>query len=201
MPEKRTRGSIQKMARKSKESLGLGDAFSQGLPEAIAAVEKIVGGIVATKGYGIPLQERQDLQQEIMTQLWKASQRTDLDRGVRFPGFVSIVASRRCVDWYRAQRTKVELDEQLPDEAADASSAAALRERRTLALAAVASLKKPCRELISLRFVEEKSYAELAEMLGANETAVRVRLHRCIAAARDRLRKSNVVPMTPRRSA
>lgn len=189
------------MARKPSESLGLGDAFSQGRAEAVATVERIVGGIVATKGYGIPIEERRDLRQEIMAQLWKAARGAEFDTGTRFPGFVAIVASRRCVDWYRGRRTTVELDEQLVDAAADTSSAAALNEKRQSALAAVASLKKPCRELISLRFVEEKSYAELAETLGASETAIRVRLHRCIAAARERLRKSNVVSMTPRRSA
>lgn len=156
--------------------------------------------IVATRGYGIPAEDRRDLQQEIMAQLWQAVRRPGFDAGERFRGFVEVVASRRCVDWYRARKPIVELKPDLVDKKADAASGARRAERRRLVHEVVAGLPEACRDLIALRFRQELSYREIAARLGASEGTIRVRLHRCIGKARERVVPASVVRIDKRKT-
>lgn len=187
------------VASSSRRFSGLGEGFSRAEPDAVAEVEKIVTKIVAARGYGIPPEDRRDIGQEIMGQLWQAVRRPGFDPGERFVGFIEVVSSRRCVDWYRAQRPIVELDPELRDRRADAGDRAARGDRRRQVREAVEALPAACRELLTLRFGREMSYRELAARLGASEGTIRVRLHRCIGKARERLRPQNVVRIDSRK--
>jgi DNA-directed RNA polymerase specialized sigma24 family protein len=82
----------------------VGRAFCRGRPEAVNEVRQRVERIVAFRGYRIPTEEKRDLVQEVMTQLWSAVNRADFDAGGGFWGFVEVVTARRCVDWLRRRR-------------------------------------------------------------------------------------------------
>jgi len=164
------------------------EAVSRGLQRGEAAAVRLVRGrvrrILAYRGFGIPREERRDLEQEVMTQLWQAANRPGFAGGERFWGFVELVASRRCIDWLRMRRETTELGASLPDEGEGPAAGALSRERRRLALEVLSRLDRPCRDLIYLRVGLEKSYREISRLLGRSEGALRVQLHRCIGKAR-----------------
>jgi RNA polymerase sigma-70 factor (ECF subfamily) len=70
----------------------------------------------------------------------------------------------------------------------DVVEAAALREAGSVAWQAVARLPEDRRRAIVLRFVDEMSTAEIAEILGRSEGAVRVLLHRALRSVAADLR-------------
>lgn len=158
--------------------------FAAGDPDAAAEIRARVRRIVAFRGFRIPREDRLDLEQTIMFQIWQAVGRSDFD-GTGFWGFVEIVASRRCIDWFRSRKGEVSLEPEL--ERADTRPGplrrALSRERAELANAALARLPEPCRELIHLHAGLNKSYKEISGLLGREEGALRVQLHRCIQRA------------------
>ena len=72
--------------------------------------------------------------------------------------------------------------------AGDVAEAAALREAGSAAWQAVARLPDDRRRAVILRFVDEMSTAEIAEILGRSEGAVRVLLHRALRSVAADLR-------------
>lgn len=155
----------------------------RGSPEAIRIVRRRVRRILSSRRIRVPADERQDLEQEVMTQVWQAVNRRGFAGG-RFWGFVEVVTARRSIDWLRARRTGSALDETLASPARGPLGATLARERTELAHAALAQLAKPCRDLIYLHFAMRKPYRELSGLMGKSEGALRVQLHRCVAEAR-----------------
>jgi RNA polymerase sigma-70 factor (ECF subfamily) len=70
----------------------------------------------------------------------------------------------------------------------DIAEAAAAREATSAAWEAVARLPEDRRRVVILRFVDELSTAEIAEILGRSEGAVRVLLHRALRSVAADLR-------------
>jgi RNA polymerase sigma-70 factor (ECF subfamily) len=70
----------------------------------------------------------------------------------------------------------------------DVVEAAALREAGSVAWQAVSRLPEDRRRAVVLRFVDEMSTAEIAEILGRSEGAVRVLLHRALRSVAADLR-------------
>ncbi len=77
-------------------------AFATGDPAAVETVRARVDKILAFRGYGIPREDRKDLEQEVMVQLWRSVGRESFQTGAGFWGFVEVVSTRRCIDWLRS---------------------------------------------------------------------------------------------------
>ena len=118
-----------------------------------------------------------------MTQVWQAVNRTGFDPTLGLWKFVEVVTARRAIDWLRARRQETELPEEIEAPGGPEGDAMA-RERAQLAYGALAQLGKPCRDLIYLRIGMNRSYRELAQLLGRSEGALRVQMHRCVERAR-----------------
>jgi RNA polymerase sigma-70 factor (ECF subfamily) len=98
-----------------------------------------------------------------------------------FAGWLYTIARNLMIDSYRRKRTvQVPLTEtisshdMLPDEHVIASD-----ERQALR-AAIEQLTADQREVVLLRFVEERSNAEVAQLTGRSENAVKVMQHRAL---------------------
>jgi RNA polymerase sigma-70 factor, ECF subfamily len=63
------------------------------------------------------------------------------------------------------------------------------KERAALIHAAMAQLPRSQREVVELHFFEERPFAEVAEILGSTEGAVRVRAHRAYKRLKELLEK------------
>lgn len=162
--------------------------FRGGEPAITGEIRARVGRILAFRGWGIPPEDRLDLAQKIMTELWQAVQRPAF-KSAGFWGLVEVVSSRRCIDWRRAQRDERSLDD--IDEplmlGPDALGSFLKKERLQQARRVLAQLPPSCRKLIRLNAWEGRSYREIAEILGASEGALRVQMFRCIRRARQLL--------------
>ncbi|HSF20324.1 MAG TPA: sigma-70 family RNA polymerase sigma factor [Vicinamibacteria bacterium] len=151
-----------------------------GNPADVAAVSQRVQRIVRYRGFGIPRDEREEIEQEALSQIWEAANGANFTAGEGFWSFVDVVAARRCVDWYRKARTKVELDDGLEDTRGTPLSRALDREKVTLVRRAVTQLNAACRELIRLRVEEEMSFDEISQRLNRTPGALRVQFYRCV---------------------
>ncbi len=133
-------------------------------------------------------QDREDLEQEIMTQVWQGVNRGQFRADEGFWGFVSVVASRRAIDWLRKQKPTLSLDDVAANSLGsrpDGPLAAALSgEEARLAVSALKGLGRPCRELVFLRIGLVKSYRQIATMTGRSEGALRTQFCRCVESAR-----------------
>lgn len=156
-----------------------------GDPEAVGRVRERVRRILSARRLAIATDEREDLEQDVMTEVWRAVNRSGFDLAGGFWGFVEVVASRRCIDYRRARRDVTTLDEEHRDGAAGPFESAVTAQRTDLASRILARLEPPCRQLVTMRLHDGMSFREIAQVLGRSEGALRVQMHRCIAKARD----------------
>jgi len=161
-----------------------GDAFVALVRQHLGIIRRL------TRIYGETLQEREDLEQEICLQLWKA-----------FPGFagrsrpstwVYGVALNTAISALR-RRLRRPTAEELHDVAVPGGEREA-GERRDVLYAAIRRLNDGERALVLL-WLEELPYEQIAEVLGLSVGAVSVRLVR----AREKLRRLVGAP-APRRT-
>lgn len=161
----------------------------RGEPRAVEEVRHRVARILAHGGLAIPDQERDDLEQEVMAEIWQAVNRSRFDFSAGFWGFVEVVTSRRCIDWLRTRREKLPLPEEVVSPHRGPLRQTLERERSDLGSEVLSALDPPCRELITLRLRDDLSYAEIARATGKTEGALRIQLYRCIRRAREVLQR------------
>jgi RNA polymerase sigma factor (sigma-70 family) len=146
-------------------------------------VRERVRRILAHRRLGIPHDDRDDLEQEVMAELWRAVNRAGFDFEAGFWAFVEIVTSRRCIDWLRSRRRFVPVAADVRDSAASPLDRAVDAERATLAHQVLEALDPECRKVVTMRLHEGMSYRSIAEVLGKSEGAVRVQMYRCVRHA------------------
>lgn len=158
--------------------------FKAGDPDAVRSVQVRVKRVLSFRGYGIPAEDRRDLEQEVMAQLWQYAGSKTFRTDVGFWGLVEVVVGRRCIDWLRTRRQTVELPEMAETSLKGPLAGLLAEERRELAYAALAQQGKSCRDVIYLHAVLGLPYGEVSQMLGKSEGALRVMVHRCVKRAR-----------------
>ena len=170
--ERASEGSLE-------DAISIAYALQHGDPAATRVVRRRVQRIVAFRGYRFSPEDRRDIEQEVMTQVWQAAQSRRGDFGEGLWGFVELVAARRCIDWLRARRLHAPLD---PDQQSAENPLEQLlaSERHELLEGAVSQLDAPCQELIRLRVGQRRSYREIARLMRVSEGSLRIRLHRCV---------------------
>jgi RNA polymerase sigma-70 factor (ECF subfamily) len=124
-------------------------------------------------------EERDDLVQEICLQLWRSYASYDPER--RFSTWMYRVALNTAISFARATRRReghtVPLDESQAGEAAEVLRPHERDERVAELYRVLHSLSELDRALVLL-YLEERSYREIAEVLGISETNVGTRLGR-----------------------
>jgi RNA polymerase sigma-70 factor (ECF subfamily) len=123
-------------------------------------------------------QAREDLMQEIIYQLWRSVKSYDRER--RFSTWMHRVALNVAISFYREGRRRIHalpLSDYHLEIKDDPAGGDAYRERALWLQACVKELKEFDRALILLYF-EEKSYKEIAEILGLSETNVATKISR-----------------------
>jgi len=151
--------------------------------EAVRQVRERVRKIIGFKHLRIPDDQLDDLEQEIVTQIWQAVNQRSFEPSRGFWGFVELVTTRRCIDWLRTRRPRAPLSETIRDEGPGPLRKTLRQERSRLVSSVLESLGPPCRALISLRLEEGLSYRELSRRLGKSEGALRVQMYRCVQRA------------------
>lgn len=143
----------------------------------------------------------EDAAQEVFLKIHRAAHTLDPSRD---PGpWIATIATNVCRDvWrsapHRMDRRSASLDDtpgladRLTTGVADPERDILRSERARLVQEAVMELKEDFREVVLLRDYDGRSYEEIAEIAGANETAVRKRYSRALADLGRLLRKKGL---------
>lgn len=161
--------------------------FLQGRPEAVATVEGIARGMVASRPWRLPASVQEDLVQESLLQLLQRCAREDFELQSNLPALVRRIALARCIDWVRRQRPTTAVDPQLPDPRRGTDEELLRQERLQKLSEALAAARPLCRELVRLHFREGRGYREIGELLGRNPGTLRVHMHNCIRSLREHM--------------
>ena len=153
--------------------------------DAVEHVSARVRRILAFKRLTSPIEDREDLEQGIMAEVWQAVNRPGFDFTAGFWGFVEVVTSRRCIDWIRARREPSPVAADFRDGGRNPFERVLDCERAEIASQVLQALEPECRRLIAMRLREGISYKEIAQILDRSEGALRVQFYRCIRSARD----------------
>ena len=171
-----------------------GRRLRRGDAEAFHHVRHRVRRILSFRRLGLPEHARDDVEQEVMTELWQAVNRSGFDFRAGFWGFVEVVTSRRCIDWLRTQRETSPVTENLRDGGRNPFDRVVDGERSEIASQVLEELDQECRTLVTMRLHEGMPYRNIARALGKSEGALRVQMHRCIRNAQRLLREKEAVP-------
>jgi RNA polymerase sigma-70 factor (ECF subfamily) len=113
--------------------------------------------------------------------------------------FVWLVAQRVCIDEYRKSKAAKRDGEEIPVDHHDGSEAGAAMiasacptqdrrlqdaEQQELLRASLEHLGEKCADLLRLRYREDLSFKEIADLLGANKKSLAVQAGRCIEELR-----------------
>lgn len=124
-------------------------------------------------------QTAEDLTQVTFLRLWKAINSYDTEKG-SFSSFTFAIARNLIIDWQRKKRTvsleaigEVEERDDIVEKLIQHDTVDGVRQ-------ALATLPDEDRQLVVLRYFEEVPYEEIAKIVGKQEGAVRVKLHRIL---------------------
>lgn len=135
-------------------------------------------------------EEAEDLTSQVFLQALQHLSRFQ-DRGVPFAAWLFRIAHNLVANWHRDRhrRPTVPLSENGHEPVSDRVEATLERqEDRERLLAAMRRLSPERQQLLILKFVEGMSNAEIAQIMGRSEGAVRVLYHRTLEALRKELR-------------
>lgn len=121
----------------------------------------------------------QDITSETFTRLWKE---ISFDKEVKSPsGFLFRVAKNLIIDHYRTKdQNPVILDnpENILDKSQDLAGQAVQNDDMRMVTAALGQLSEDCRIAVSMYYIEQQPYSEVAKALNKSQGATRVLVSR-----------------------
>jgi len=116
------------------------------------------------------------------------------DQGVPFSAWLYRIAHNLVANWHRdrSRRPIVPLDDHVAESASGShpESLAVAMEESQMLLAAVRRLSADRQELLILKFVERLPNAEIGEIMGRTEGAIKSLYHRTLNALREEIQKT-----------
>lgn len=128
----------------------------------------------------------EDLTQQVFLKAWQAIPRYE-QRNVPFKSWLYRMAHNQMVDHFRTKRTTVDLEGIDRAEPAEAEALVIAGETRKVLEGALLRLSTDHREVLVLRFLMEKSAAEIGAIMGRKEVTVRGLQLRALLALRREL--------------
>ena len=122
--------------------------------------------------------DREDLAQEIIYQLWKSG--NNFDTSYKFSTWMYRVALNVAISFYRKEKTggaKISITEH-PDDIEDKDDGSYKTEENINLLEQFINELKELDRALMILYLEEKSYKEIAEVLGISETNVATKINR-----------------------
>jgi len=150
----------------------------------VARYERLVAALVArTTGRR---SETEDLVQEVFLEAYR--KQDQVKDPARIKGWLVQVALNRARMWGRRERAeKAALPRVARREARPESGRLERQEERDKMLAAIRELPEASQAVVTLRYLEGRSAAEIAATLGTTPEAVRMRLSRALLALREEM--------------
>ena len=136
----------------------------------------------------------EDLTSEVFLRYWKRIKKGMQDKSLsesiandRIKPFLYKISRNLIIDFYRKKEVLTveineEIKEKIKDQGEDILAEISAKQEVEEIMKALHKIKGEYREVIILRYIEELSVAEVAEIMGKNSGSVRVLLHRAIKA-------------------
>ncbi|MFZ1396062.1 MAG: sigma-70 family RNA polymerase sigma factor, partial [Candidatus Promineifilaceae bacterium] len=144
--------------------------------------------------------DAEDLTAKIFVRAMKHMPRYQ-DQGVPFSAWLYRIAHNLVANWHRdnSRRQMVALDDITHWHVGEESPefATQLLEDKSLLLGAIRRLPSDRQELLILKFVERLSNAEIGDIMGRSEGAIKSLYHRTLLSLREDLHERNGVEPTP----
>lgn len=173
---------IIRRAKKGEPAL-FGDLYDHYLPQIYRYVFLKVGN----------KQETEDLTHEVFLSAWQ-NLKDYRSQGFPFSTWLYQIAHNRVIDYYRTRKSHSSLDE-IDENFVKLASTVEKDLDLAIDLAKVRSaihkLKDDQQDVIVMRFVEEMSHREIAEVMGRSEGAVRLIQHRALTFLKEMLEQKN----------
>lgn len=160
------------------------ERFRRGEPEVISAVARLARHMVGEKGYFVPLDDREDLVQEILIHVHRALSEPGFQLRHGLEAFIRVVAHRRCVDWMRRYKPVDPIDAEAKSTNPGPERVLLSKERIARGVLVLRALGSSCLELIRLRVRDGLSYREMAARLARTEGGIRSQMYKCLKRAR-----------------
>jgi RNA polymerase sigma-70 factor, ECF subfamily len=140
-------------------------------------------------------EEAKDMVSAVFLKVWNYAQSKGLDESKSLRAFIYKTARNLIIDHYRQLReTETRLDdsrnnlhETLADEKQDLALQSEIISDIDAVMASLDKLKDEYREIILMHFVDELSFAEIAEVTGKTTGSIRVQTFRALQALKDLL--------------
>jgi len=133
--------------------------------------------------------DAQDITSEVFLKLWQCVKNGREIRNLN--AFIYTIARNSVIDFYRQSRKPEEqiADEHshIPDEQRDILRQQIMDSQLSDVLKGLENLKDEYKEAIILKYLDELSISEIADILGRSKGAVRVLLHRAIKALKENI--------------
>ena len=133
--------------------------------------------------------ETQDITSEVFLKLWQYIREGKKIQNLN--AYVYMIARNSVIDFYRQKSRQTEpiADEHynIPDEQKDALKQQITDNDLSDTLKGLENLKDEYKEVIILKYLDELSISEIAEVLGKSSGAVRVTLHRAMKALKENI--------------
>lgn len=148
--------------------------------------------------YARGAEDRRDLEQEISTQLWRSFGRYDASRG-KFSTWMYRIALNVAISQARIRHRdgagRFEPLEQHHLESIGGGTEIDEPDARIRTLYAVIASLDPLNRALILLYLEDRSHADIADVLGISETNVATKISRVKQTLRGRLARSTCSPM------
>lgn len=167
----------------NEEETRLIESARQGSPEATAALyQEYVQPIYRYVSYRVPENAAaEDLTAEVFLRMVEGLPAYH-QNGVPFEAWLYRIAAARVADYYRdrVRHPQEALSDLEPSHAVSPESSLQVQEEEVALRTALSTLSDEYQDILVLRFVERKSHAEVATLLGKSVTAVKSTQHRAL---------------------
>lgn len=142
--------------------------------------------------------EAEDVTQQVFERAWSSVRSYKPVPGGSFRGWIFTIARRAAADHFRdmnrsrGHQTLEILADELVDPTLGPEEVATLADQVRSVLRIVSELPDEGREVITLRFIADLSYREIAAIMGKKEPAVKMAAYRALDVIRQRRRNSDV---------
>ena len=135
----------------------------------------------------------EDLAQQVFLKAWQAIPRYEA-RGVPFKAWLYRMAHNQMVDHFRTRRPTTDLEGVDPPQEAEAEGLVIAAETTGALTLAMSQLSDDHRQVLTLRFLMEKSAREIGEIMGRKEVTIRGLQMRALQALRREIERTGGLP-------
>lgn len=168
------------------------EAFIRAYDENVSEINRFVYFKISKR------EEADDLTSMIFLKAWNHVQNKTLEDAKTLRALFYKIARNVIIDYYRENsgRTAISLDDEdhkvdVADDSVDTAASLDIDADLSLIKSKLPLLKDEYRELIIMRFVNDLSLEEIADISGKSRGNVRVLLHRALNALRELVEKGN----------